>query len=279
MPELPEVETVVRGLRTPLMGRSFVSMRPVWERTVQTPNPAEFAARIAGQTVQDVTRRAKFIVLVLSEDLLLVHLRMTGRLYVTQAEAQHDADRWLRVVFGLDDGGELRFSDVRKFGRVSLTDRIEAITGPLGPEPLSAEFTPAVLHERLQNRNKPMKPLLLDQTFIAGVGNIYADEALFRAGIHPQRRSASLSHDDIVRLHGSIQAALHDGVQHEGASINWYRKVDGSKGNSQAHFYVYGRDGQPCRHCGHPIEKMRLAQRGTHYCPVCQPAAATIDAG
>ncbi len=271
MPELPEVETVVRGLRAPLIGRTITHMTHQWERTLQTPHPAEFAARIQGQSIQAVTRRAKFIVLVLSEDVLIVHLRMTGRLYVTEPDVVQDADRWLRVCFGLDDGHELRFSDVRKFGRVSLASEVEQITGALGPEPLDDAFTLAVFRERMTGRNKLIKPLLLDQTFIAGVGNIYADEALFRAGIHPQRRSNSLSDDETARLHETVRAALADGVQHEGASINWYRKADGTKGNSQDHFYVYGRDGQPCKTCGHVIEKIRVAQRGTHFCPVCQP--------
>jgi formamidopyrimidine-DNA glycosylase len=270
MPELPEVETVVRSLRAPLIGRTVHGMWYDWTKTIHSPAPPEFAARIAGQTFQAVNRRAKYILCELDHDILVVHLKMTGRLYVTPADAVHDADRWVHFRLDLDNGDQLRFSDARKFGRVYLTDDIATITPALGPEPLDAAFTPDVLHERLRSRKKVIKALLLDQSFVAGIGNIYADEALHRAAIHPLRRSDSLSDDEIQRLHGTIQAALMSGIQHEGASINWYRKPDGTRGNSQDHFYVYGRDGQPCKRCDHPIEKIRVAQRGTHFCPICQ---------
>jgi formamidopyrimidine-DNA glycosylase len=271
MPELPEVEMVVRGLRAPLIGHTIQSMWYDWEKTIATPAPPAFEGRIIGQTVQAVERRAKYIVIELDTDNLLVHLRMTGRLYVTDADAEHHVDKWVHVRFGLDDAKELRFSDVRKFGKVYLVQDIDEVTGDIGPEPLDDAFTVDVFRERLANRSKIIKSLLLDQTFIAGVGNIYADEALHRAGIHPERRSNRLSDDEIIALHGTVRAALADGVRHEGASINWYRKPDGTPGNSQNHFFVYGRDGQPCKQCGHPVEKIRVAQRGTHFCPSCQP--------
>ncbi len=271
MPELPEVETVVRGLRLPLIGRTVQSMSYDWAKTIHSPAPEEFAARIAGQTFRGVERRAKYIIAALDYDYLIVHLKMTGRLYVTPSEAVHDADRWVHFRLGLDEGQELRFSDSRKFGKVYLTDDPEKITGGLGPEPLTDIFTEAAFRERLHGRSKNIKALLLDQTFIAGVGNIYADESLFRAGIHPLRRSDELSTDEISRLYNTVRAALNAGIDYEGASINWYRKPDGTKGSSQDHFYVYGRDGQPCVNCGSTIEKMRVAQRGTHYCPTCQP--------
>lgn len=271
MPELPEVETVVRGLRAPLVGHTIQSMWYDWERTINRPAPPEFEARVIGQTVKAVWRRAKYIVIELDVDLLLVHLKMTGRLYVTDEDAVHDVDQWVHVKFGLDGGKELRFSDVRKFGKVYLTDDLAAVTGNIGPEPLDDAFTVAVFSERLRGRSKGIKALLLDQTFIAGVGNIYADEALHRAGIHPLRKSDTLGTDEIAALYAMVRAVLNDGIRHEGASINWYRKPDGTPGESQHHFHVYGREGQPCRACGHPIEKMRVAQRGTHFCPICQP--------
>lgn len=273
MPELPEVETVVRGLRGPLIGRRVEGLWHDWPRTIHSPNPAEFAARIAGQTFRAVERRAKYILCYTEDELLVVHLKMTGRLYVTDDSAVHDADRWVHFRLQLDGGRQLRFSDARKFGKVYLTDRIESIAGGLGPEPLTDSFTVAALAERLAGRHKAIKALLLDQSFVAGVGNIYADEALHRAGIHPLRPADSLTGDEIGRLHAAIRAALTAGIDHEGASINWYRKPDGTPGESQHHLRAYGQTGLPCVVCGHPIARMRVAQRGTHFCPVCQPSS------
>lgn len=279
MPELPEVETVVRGLRAPLLGRRIIAMWHDWDKTIATPSPPEMAARLEGQTVNAITRRAKYVVCELDHGLLMVHLKMTGRLYVVPAEAQHDADRWVHFKLTLDNGHELRFSDFRKFGRVYFTEDLETITGALGPEPLDPAFTLDVLRERLKGRKRVLKPLLLDQTFVAGLGNIYADEALHRAGLHPLRLSQTLDEAEIARLHQMIVAALSDGVAREGASINWYRKPDGSKGSVQETLTVYGRTGEPCHTCGTPIEKIRVGQRGTHFCPVCQPLDLNSVAG
>ncbi|MDQ7024714.1 MAG: bifunctional DNA-formamidopyrimidine glycosylase/DNA-(apurinic or apyrimidinic site) lyase [Anaerolineae bacterium] len=271
MPELPEVETVVRGLRQPLIGHTIESMWYDWENSIALPHANEFEGRVVGQTVIGIRRRAKYIVIELDKDLLLVHLRMTGRLYVAEENAVQRVDKWVHVKFGLDGAKELRFSDSRKFGKVYLTDNIDDVTGGIGPEPLEDTFTVAVFKERLTGRRKVIKSLLLDQHFIAGVGNIYADEALHRAAIHPQRSADSLSDEEIVRLYTTVRAVLAAGIQHEGASINWYRKPDGTQGESQKHFYVYGRDGQDCLTCGQArIEKSRIAQRGTHFCPNCQ---------
>ena len=271
MPELPEVETVVRGLRKPLIGHTITSMWYNWENSIGLPAPHEFEGRIIGQTVKGISRRAKYIVIELDTDLLLIHLRMTGRLYVTDEDAVHDVDKWVHVKFGLDGGKELRFSDSRKFGKVYLVDTLDAVTGDIGPEPLDDEFTVEIFKQRLTGRSKMIKALLLDQTFIAGVGNIYADEALHRAGIHPQRNADALSDAEIARLHQTVREALAAGIQYEGASISWYRKPDGTPGESQQHFYVYGRDGEECLTCGKVrIEKIRVVQRGTHFCPNCQ---------
>lgn len=270
MPELPEVETVVRGLRPDVVGRVIQSVTWDWERTIATPTPDEFAFRVSQQAIHAITRRAKYIVMTLQEGYLLVHLKMTGRLYVSAPVVQSDADKWVRVRFALNDGRELRFSDSRKFGRVYWVHDVATITGAIGPEPLEADFTPQVLRERLAGHRRAIKPLLLDQAILAGVGNIYADEALFRAKINPNRPTDSLTDAEITALHGAIQAALAAGIQHEGASINWYRKPDGTQGKSQNHFYVYDRESQACLVCGQPIEKIRLGQRGTHFCPHCQ---------
>lgn len=270
MPELPEVETVVRGLRQPLIGRKVMNMWHNWPGTIHSPDPHTFADRIAGQTFTAINRRAKYILCELEHDILVVHLKMTGRLYVSERDTTHDADRWVHFQLDLDANQQLRFSDSRKFGRVYLTHDIETITGGLGPEPLSDAFTIGLMAERMAGRKRAIKGLLLDQSFVAGIGNIYADESLYRAGIHPLRPADSLTSDEINRLHGTIRDALNAGIQYEGASINWYRKPDGTRGSSQDHFYVYGRDGQPCHRCGETIRKIRVAQRGTHFCPTCQ---------
>ena len=271
MPELPEVETVVRGLREPLIGRRIAGMWQDWAPTVHSPEPDEFAARIAGQQVRGLRRRGKYILIALEHDTLVIHLKMSGRLYVTDADEEREADRWVHVRFDLDDGRQLRFSDLRKFGRVYLTDDVDSLLSHLGPEPLSDGFTLAGFREGMRGRKRAIKSLLMAQEFIAGVGNIYADEALFRAGIHPATPVDMLTEADSAALHQTIRAALLAGVTHEGASIGWYRKPDGAKGESQNHFFVYGRTNLPCRHCGTAINKIRVAQRGTHFCPQCQP--------
>lgn len=271
MPELPEVETVVRGLRAPLLGRRVESVWLERERVIATPSAEQFCARLPGQTFRAIQRRAKYIVCQMDHDVFVVHLKMTGRLYVTESGQSHPDDRWARFKLPLDNGQTLCFSDARRFGRAYLAGSIEEIAPELGPEPLEDAFTPQVLRQRLVGRSKMIKALLLDQSFIAGVGNIYADEALHRAGLHPQRHADSLTDLEVERLHGTVRAVLADGIDYEGASINWYRKPDGSEGESQKHFFVYDREGQPCSQCGQPIVKIRVAQRGTHFCPHCQP--------
>lgn len=272
MPELPEVETLVRGLRGPLVGRRIVSMWHDWAATIHSPGAEEFAARIAGQAITALGRRGKYILIELEHDTLVIHLKMSGRLYVAAAEEDNEADRWVHVLFDLDAGKQLRFSDVRKFGRAYLTEDVGTLLAHLGPEPLSEDFTLEHFRAGVRGRRRAIKALLLEQEFVAGVGNIYADEALFRAGTHPASGVDQLQDDDMARLHQAIGDALKAGIAHEGASINWYRKADGQKGESQNHFFVYGRTGLPCRRCGAAINKIRVAQRGTHFCPECQPA-------
>ncbi len=272
MPELPEVEMVVRGLREPLVGRTALGVWVDWPNTLRGMPSEDFAARIHGQTFRAINRRAKYIVCQLDHDLLVVHLKMTGRLYVTDDEAVHESDRWVHFRLQLDGGRQLRFSDARKFGFVRLTNDFDTLAPGLGVEPLEDEFTVEYLTEQLARHHKAIKALLLDQTMIAGVGNIYADEALHLARIHPLRPSNSLDTDEITALHEAVRHVLAAAIVAEGASINWYRKPDGTQGTMQTRFAVYGREGQPCPACGTPIEKIRVAQRGTHFCPVCQPA-------
>ncbi len=270
MPELPEVETVMRGLVDPLAGRTITALRYDWSRALETPPAVIFAGKIEGQRVQRLSRRGKYILIHLYPDTLLVHLRMTGRLYVTPDDATHDADRWVRVTFQLDNAHQLRFSDARKFGRCYLVENPQEIVGKLGPEPLDDAFTRDAFAARLAHRRGRIKPLLLDQRFVAGIGNIYADEALFLSQLHPLQTADTLDDDAITRLHAAIQHVLRDGIAREGASVNWYRKPDGTRGKAQHMLNVYGRAGEPCPRCGHPVECIVVGQRGTHLCPACQ---------
>jgi formamidopyrimidine-DNA glycosylase len=196
---------------------------------------------------------------------------MTGRLYVARpGQTIGGDDRWVRVTLAMDDGRELRFSDARKFGRMNLVARIEDVAGALGPEPLDEAFTLDAFRALITGRGGTLKPLLLNQSFVAGIGNIYADEALWRAQIDPRRKASTLKPKEVAALYQAIQSALLDGIKYEGASISWYRKPDGSTGDSQNHFNVYDREDEPCDRCGAPIRKIWLGQRGTHFCPRCQ---------
>jgi formamidopyrimidine-DNA glycosylase len=267
MPELPEVETFARTLRPALTGKRVTGARLLWKRTLAVPDADTFQARIAGQTIQGTSRRGKFLILQLSPDYLCIHLRMSGDLRIeadTEAIEAHD-----RLLLSLDDGSRLAFNDTRKFGRAWLVDDPDSVTGSLGPEPLEEAFTPASLYQALHARRRQLKPLLLDQTFIAGLGNIYADESLHRARLHPQTPSQSVSPEQAEALWHGIRTALQEGIRRNGASIDWVYRG----GDFQNYLRAYQRTGQPCPECGTPIERIIVGQRGTHFCPVCQPLA------
>lgn len=269
MPELPEVETFVRALRAPLVGRTITGVRNDWPRHIAVLPPEELANRLIGRRIEAIDRRGKYLVFTLSDDeTLIIHLKMSGHLSVVAA--QTPADRYAHTVFALDDGHELRFRDPRKFGRVYLVHNPAAVLGALGPEPLADGFTVEALAARLAGRKRVLKPLLLDQTFIAGIGNIYADEALFYAGIQPTRRSDTLTTGEIAALHAAIRKVLAMGIEREGASIGTYVKADGEMGDMQNAVAVFRRTGQPCYTCGRPIERIVLGGRSTHFCPNCQ---------
>lgn len=269
MPELPEVETTVRALRPPLVGRTFTEVRNYWPRHIVTPSLLELQRRIRGRTILTINRRAKYLVFSLTDgETLIIHLKMSGHLAVVDSDTP--PDKHAHTIFGLDNGQELRFRDTRKFGRVYLVQDPAEILDHLGPEPLERTFTAGVLQARLHNRKRVLKPLLLDQTFVAGIGNIYADEALYYAGLHPERRSDSLSTAEIKALHGAIQRVLKLGIEREGASIDQYVKPDGSKGDMQNAVAVFRRTGEPCYHCGTLIQRIKLGGRSTHFCPTCQ---------
>ncbi len=271
MPELPEVETVARGLRTPLLGQKIVGVEVRWARSVVPPDPDVFARRLTGQTVTGVGRRAKWVVIALDGgDTLLVHLRMSGRLII--GAGQPADERHLRVLLLLDDGQYLYFFDQRKFGRLVLVSDPQEVLGGLGPEPLEDDFTAAQLGEMLSKRRGRIKPLLLNQRFLAGLGNIYTDEALWRAGVHPLRGANTLTPTEVRRLHQGIRAVMWEAIESGGATLPdaGYQQADGRSGEFASQLAVYGRAGQPCSRCGVDVERIKVSQRGTHFCPRCQ---------
>lgn len=264
MPELPEVETFARALEPELIGRTIKSADLRWMRTLAMPSSKKFKEQIHGQKIKEVTRRAKYLILRLSGFDLLIHLRMSGDLHIrnsTIRPEKHD-----RLVIKLSGNKSLVFNDTRKFGRVWLTSTPEDVLGKLGPEPLSKDFTPKWLLTALHKKHRQLKPLLLDQTFLAGLGNIYTDEALHIAKLHPLGMSDSVNEKQAKALHEAILKVLKEGIKRNGASIDWaYRG-----GEFQNYFRVYDQDGQPCVVCGTEIQKLVVGQRGTHICPNCQ---------
>jgi len=270
MPELPEVETIVRQIRPRVVGRRIRAARVHWARTLQHPALERLDRSVRGRTVTRAWRRGKYFVLDLDDGQHLVgHLRMSGRLLV-QEEA---APPYARASFALDDGRHLVFTDVRKFGRLAVVRRLGDALPPLGPEPLEAAFDGPWLRRALAARARRLKPLLLDQSFVAGLGNIYVDEALHRARLHPLRPSDRVPGAAAHRLADAIRAVLTAAIAAEGSSFDtFYRTPTGQPGAYQDAFLVYGRAGRPCRTCGRAIRRLVVAQRGTHVCTRCQPA-------
>ena len=277
MPELPEVETIARSLRDggrgspSLLGREVQAIQLLWERSLQAPPVSVFLPRLIGQQVTNIHRRAKFIVLTLNSDFLLIHLRMSGDLRV---EPQQDAaGQFLplgihdRAVFFLDGGLRFVFEDARKFGRIWLVPDLNEVLAGLGPEPLDPELTPQAFYKMLISRMRQLKPLLMDQAFLAGLGNIYTDEALHIAGLHPLTVSNQVSELQAEKLLLGIRAVLLAAIEQNGSSIDWVYRG----GDFQNHFHVYQRAGQPCSRCGNTIKRIVVGQRGTHFCPICQP--------
>ena len=271
MPELPEVETIRCDLYPRLRGRTIAAVRITSDAVplIDGASPAEFTHRLKGRRIEELSRRGKYLILHLSGGLhLIVHLRMTGALLHRDARAL--ADRYLRAVLSLDDGAELRFTDLRKLGRLRLAVNPEEVVGKLGPEPLDAAFTAAALKRAIGKRRAPIKAVLLDQRALAGLGNIYADEALFAARIHPLRRADTLSEAENRRLHRSIRRVLRDALDNRGASFRDYVDGGGREGRHQFHVTVFRRTGQACYVCGAEIERTKVGGRSTHFCPRCQ---------
>jgi formamidopyrimidine-DNA glycosylase len=278
VPELPEVETVARDLRSLIVGSTIIDATTLWARTLRNSTPEAFAAGVAGRRIEGVSRRGKQLVLSLDGGAFLtIHLKMTGQLFVVRQGVREDP--YVRLVLELDDGRELRFRDIRKFGRVGLY--AEGGDDPFartGPEPLADSFTLAAFRRLIRGRKGRLKALLLDQAFIAGVGNIYADEALWAARLHPLRTARTLRPADERRLWMELRRILAEAVIRRGSSIDDYTAPDGD-GEMQEHLQVYQRAGEPCPRCGRPIRRVVVGGRATHFCSWCQRLPAADRAG
>lgn len=271
MPELPEVETVVRDLRPHLVGRTITGATIRWQRTIATPSARVFARQIRGCKITAITRRAKYLIFHLragqQTKFFLAHLRMTGGFRIDPHTAPRD--KHMHVCLWLDNSAELRFRDPRKFGRMWLVDDPTQVVGKLGPEPL--EISTRTFHALFEKRRGNLKPVLLDQTFLAGLGNIYVDESLWYARLHPLRRVESLTREERARLYRAIQSVLTRAIAVGGTSIDvMYTRVNGKSGEFVKSLRAFDQEDRPCRRCGTPIIKMVVAQRGTHLCPRCQ---------
>jgi formamidopyrimidine-DNA glycosylase len=277
MPELPEVESVRRQLEPTLVGRRFERVSIHDPRLVRPYEPAEVAAELEGEHVAAVERRGKYLVVRFeSGRVLLIHLRMTGSL-LSAASGSLPDDPHRRAVVNLDDGSDVAYRDVRRFGTWLLLEPGEAepyLAARVGDEPLDALFTAARLGERLAGRRTSLKAALLDQRTLAGMGNIYVDEALWRARLNPLRSASGLDQNELRRLHRGIRAALEHGLARQGSTLRDYRLPDGSGGSMQNEFRVYGRRDEPCHRCGTLIARTQVAGRTTWFCPTCQPAQA-----
>jgi formamidopyrimidine-DNA glycosylase len=273
VPELPEVETIRQRLAPSVEDRRIEEVEILDTRLTRPHEPAQVAAELAGSKISALERRGKYLVFRLSDGrALLVHLRMTGSFAAAPSGALH-ADSHRRAVIKLDNASDVAYRDVRRFGTWLLldADEVEPYLGVKnGPEPLGDSFTPRFLRERFANRRAPVKAALLDQRTVAGLGNIYADEALWSARIHPHRPAGELEPNEIRRIHNGVRRALERGIARQGATLRDYRTPEGGSGTMQHEFKVYGRDGEPCPRCGTPIEKTRAAGRGTWFCPRCQ---------
>jgi formamidopyrimidine-DNA glycosylase len=273
MPELPEVETIRLALEPHVVGRTFERVEILDPRLVRPFEPLGVAAELEGERVAALERRGKYLVVRFeSGRVLLIHLRMTGSLRHAR-HGQLDDDPYRRAVVNLDDGSDVAYRDVRRFGTWLLLEPEEVddyLGRRLGGEPLERTFTARRLGERLAGRRAPLKAALLDQRTVAGLGNIYVDEALWRARLHPLREAGTLDGDELRRLAKGIRESLRAGLARQGASLRDYSTPDGSRGRAQDRFRVYGRTGEPCPRCGTPIDKIRVGGRGTWYCPNCQ---------
>ncbi|MFD1779693.1 DNA-formamidopyrimidine glycosylase [Fredinandcohnia salidurans] len=273
MPELPEVETVRRTLNQLVNGKTIEKVTVLWSKIIKKPEePEQFCDALRGQTIHDVDRRGKFLKFILDDYVMVSHLRMEGRYGLYDKEELYD--KHTHVLFTFTDGTELRYRDVRKFGTMHLFKKGEEENSlplsQLGPEPFSKEFSLKYLEEKLSKTNRKIKVALLDQTKVVGLGNIYVDEALFRAGIYPERAANSLTKKELKILHHEIIQTLNEAVEKGGSTIRSYVNTQGEIGMFQLQLFVYGQNGKACQTCGTEIEKTVVGGRGTHFCPKCQ---------
>ncbi|MBN1190938.1 MAG: DNA-formamidopyrimidine glycosylase [Dehalococcoidales bacterium] len=269
MPELPEVETTINELRPGITGKYIRSVEVFTPGTIAGMPAERFCRDLAGRRILGIARRGKFLVLGLDGDMKwIVHLRMTGSLLLKGEDEK--PGKFVRVIIHLNGGTSIHFRDVRRFGRMWLVDDEKNVVGDLGVEPLSKDFSPERLAALFKGRKTPVKNLLLDQKLIAGIGNMYADEALYRARIHPLRMADSLTVKEYRSLHEAIQHVLKKGIHNKGASTDTYLRPDGKKGGAQLEFQVAHRKGCECPVCREMIERISVGQRGTYFCPSCQ---------
>ncbi len=268
MPELPEVETIRIELSPWLVGECFTDVCVLDSKILATGPPDEFRLKLIGQRIEGLARRGKYLLFHLSGGAsLIMHLRMTGSLLLDPMDPQ----RYVRVAFHLTGGHRFVFRDSRRFGLIWLVEDVKSVVGKLGPEPLSDDFRPRVLGQRISRRSVAVKSALLDQGVVAGIGNMYADEALFAARIHPLTRACELSESELETLCHCIRTVLLEAVECRGASVDTYLRPEGKTGTAQCSFKVAHRGGQPCAVCGSTIRRVRIQNRGTYFCPGCQP--------
>lgn len=269
MPELPEVETVVRYLRPKLKNQQIIGFKAYWPKVTAPTKPEIFATTIVGRSIQAVNRRGKYVILNLDNGLIHLHLRMTGHLSVVTRRLENAVPH-ITAEFQMNAGKWIVLRDTRKFGRIGYLDDMASLEAKLGLEPLSEEFTPQRFHSKLKERHRQIKPLLLDQSFIAGLGNIYVDEALFLSRIHPVSPASALSYREVEGLHSNIRNLLLSSIENKGTTILNFRFGETGQGEFREMLQVFRREGSPCPICGENLVKIRVAQRGTHICPHCQ---------
>ncbi|MER2063037.1 MAG: DNA-formamidopyrimidine glycosylase [Alkalibacterium sp.] len=274
MPELPEVENVRKGLRQLITGKTITRVRVLWGNIIKDPSVTEFIHKIEGQKIEDIQRRGKFLLFILSKDVMISHLRMEGKYRLEKTSVP--LTKHTHVIFKLDTEEELRYLDVRKFGKMSLIEKEKLSSHPslkdLGPEPTEESLETAHLVEAFKKTGRPIKACLLDQTIVAGIGNIYADEILYDAYVHPEKKGNELNSKEIKRLRDSIVSIMNNAVEKGGTTIRTYANAYGVQGSYQDELLVYGKTGDRCPRCGDTIEKIKVVQRGTHICPRCQKA-------
>ena len=272
MPELPEVETILRDLvNAGVPGRRITSADVFWPPLLQNISPRSFQRLVRGQVIGHIWRHGKYLLLCLGDTRwMILHLGMSGGLLLATSQPDHT-----RLVLRLDGREDLFYRDPRKFGRIWLVADPGAVIGKLGPDALAADLTAPLFIQRVRRHRRQIKPLLMDQTVVAGIGNIYADEALWRARIHPLRNSAQLSDVELRRLFQAVRHVLRQSIRHRGTSLGAtatnYRTARGAAGRNRGYLAVYHRTGQPCRRCRTPIRRIVVGQRSTHFCPRCQP--------